>query len=133
MHCCLLQRRHGLIGPALGGSPGASVNDLLDRLAGMGVKAVSLSAASDNDIPAQELARAHAAATGLDLVWNLPVPYSAANPVAEETGHAEQASAEGRAWMYLEPDGDVLPAQGVNQVLGNALTGSLQDLWKATR
>ena len=73
------------------------------------------------------------AGIGLDLVWNLPVPYSVANPVAEETGHAEQASAEGRAWMYLESDGDVLPAQGVNQVLGNALTGSLQDLWKMTR
>ena len=119
---------HVSIGPALG----FPVNDLLDRLAGMGVKAVSLSAATADDIPAQELARAHAAAIGLDLVWNLPVPYSTANPVAEETGHSEQASAEGRAWMYLEPDGDVLPAQGVNQVLGNALTSSLQDLWTAT-
>jgi len=117
----------------LGASLGVPANDLLDRLAGMGVKAVSLSAATSDNLPAQELARAHAAAIGLDLVWNLPVPYSVANPVAEETGHAEQASAEGRAWMYIEPDGDVLPAQGVNQVLGNALTGSLKDLWKATR
>ena len=120
---------HLSIGPALG----VPANDLLDRLAGMGVKAVSLSAATPDDLPAQELARAHAAALGLDLVWNLPVPYSAANPVAEETGHSEQASAAGRAWMYLEPDGDVLPAQGVTQVLGNALTSSLKDLWSATR
>jgi hypothetical protein len=117
----------------LGASLGAPANDLLDRLAGMGVKAVSLSAATSDDLPAQELARAHTAAIGLDLVWNLPVPYSVANPVAEETGHSEQASAEGRAWMYIEPDGDVLPAQGVNQVLGNALTGSLKDLWTSTR
>jgi hypothetical protein len=117
----------------LGASLGVPANDLLDRLAGMGVKAVSLSAATSDNLPAQELARAHAAAIGLDLVWNLPVPYSVANPVAEETGHAEQAHAEGRAWMYIEPDGDVLPAQGVNQVLGNALTGSLKDLWKAIR
>lgn len=117
----------------LGHALGQSANDLLDRLAGMGVKAVSLTAATSDDLPAQELARAHAAAVGLDLVWNLPVPYSAANPIAEETGYAEQASAEGRAWMYLEPDGDVLPAQGVNQVLGNALTSSLKDLWTANR
>lgn len=117
----------------LGHALGQPANDLLDRLASMGVKAVSLTAATNDDLPAQELARAHAAAIGLDLVWNLPVPYSAANPVAEETGHAEQASAEGRAWMYLEPDGDVLPAQGVNQVLGNALTSSLKDLWTSTR
>lgn len=117
----------------LGTALGADANELLDRLAGMGVKAVSLSAATPDDLPAQELARAHAAAIGLDLVWNLPVPYSALNPVAQETGQVEHTAAEGRAWMYLEPDGDVLPAQGVTQVLGNALTGSLQDLWKATR
>ncbi len=124
---------HLTLGPALGGSLGASANELLDRLAGMGVKAVSLSAATPDDLPDQELARAHAAAIGLDLVWNLPVPYSALNPVAQETDQVEHTAAEGRAWMYLEPDGDVLPAQGVTQVLGNALTGSLQDLWKATR
>ncbi len=124
---------HLTISPALGSSLGASTNELLDRLAGMGVKAVSLTAASNEDLPAQEQARAHAAAIGLDLVWNLPVPYSAANPVAQETDQVEHASAAGRAWMYVEPDGDVLPAQGVNQVLGNALTSSLQDLWKSTR
>jgi len=36
----------------------------------------------------------------------------------------------GRAWLYIEPDGDVLPAQEINQVLGNFLTDSWQKIWK---
>jgi MoaA/NifB/PqqE/SkfB family radical SAM enzyme len=28
----------------------------------------------------------------------------------------------GKAWLYIEPDGDVLPDQLINQVLGNILT-----------
>ena len=48
------------------------------------------------------------------------MPYSALHPVALEIG--EQApSGAGKAWMYVEPDGDVLPAQGINRVLGNFL------------
>ena len=35
----------------------------------------------------------------------------------------------GKAWLYVEPDGDVLPAQGVNQGMGNLLQDSWQDIW----
>ena len=36
----------------------------------------------------------------------------------------------GTAWLYVEPDGDVLPAQGVNKVLGNLLTDPWEKIWK---
>jgi len=32
--------------------------------------------------------------------------------------------------LYVEPDGDVLPAQGVNRVLGNILTDPWKKIWK---
>jgi MoaA/NifB/PqqE/SkfB family radical SAM enzyme len=39
----------------------------------------------------------------------------------------------GKAWLYVEPDGDVLPAQGMyDQVLGNMLTDEWQEIWSAT-
>ena len=32
-------------------------------------------------------------------------------------------SGAGKTWLYVEPDGDVLPAQGLaDQILGNVLT-----------
>jgi MoaA/NifB/PqqE/SkfB family radical SAM enzyme len=36
----------------------------------------------------------------------------------------------GKAWMYVEPDGDVLPSQGINQVLGNFLIDPWEKIWK---
>jgi MoaA/NifB/PqqE/SkfB family radical SAM enzyme len=35
----------------------------------------------------------------------------------------------GRAWLYVEPDGDALPTQGVDRVLGNVLRDSWADIW----
>jgi MoaA/NifB/PqqE/SkfB family radical SAM enzyme len=32
--------------------------------------------------------------------------------------------------LYVEPDGDVLPAQGINQVLGNFLNDAWEKIWK---
>jgi MoaA/NifB/PqqE/SkfB family radical SAM enzyme len=64
----------------------------------------------------------------MTLIWDLPVPYSAQNPVALETvGTVEGA---GRAWLYVEPDGDVLPTQGDKQILGNFLTDPWDKIWK---
>ena len=37
----------------------------------------------------------------------------------------------GRGWLYVEPDGDVLPSQGFNVVLGNILTDSWMEIWKS--
>jgi len=37
----------------------------------------------------------------------------------------------GKAWLYVEPDGDVLPAQGMaDQVLGNLLKDGWEKIYK---
>jgi len=104
--------------------------DLLKRLAEMGVKAISISA---TDLSLQtrlaEL-RDEIANLNISLVWDIPVPYSAFNPIALETLEEKIATGAGRAWLYVEPDGDVLPAQGVNQVLGNLLHDDWDVVWK---
>ena len=108
------------------------ISELLKRLAGMGVKAISISAA---DISLQNrLAeiRDEIAGLNISLIWDIPVPYSAFNPVGLETLEEKVATGAGRAWLYVEPDGDVLPAQGVNQVLGNLLRDSWEAIWKPT-
>lgn len=85
----------------------------LRKLAGLGVKSLSLSLAdAESRITFHEL-RDLAATLGLTLTWDLPVPYSAAHPVAIETAEDEIPSGAGKAWLYVEPDGDVLPAQGM--------------------
>jgi MoaA/NifB/PqqE/SkfB family radical SAM enzyme len=43
----------------------------------------------------------------------------------------ELATGTGRAWLYIEPDGDVLPAKGSDQILGNILKDSWDRIWKA--
>jgi len=104
----------------------------LEKIAGEGVPAVSLSA-SDQALGADlENARHQAANLGLKLVWDLPVPYSACNPVSLELQKENGKTPEGagRAWLYVEPDGDVLPAQGVNKVLGNLLSDPFPKIWK---
>jgi MoaA/NifB/PqqE/SkfB family radical SAM enzyme len=99
----------------------------------MGTSAVSLSEV-DRDLTEelQEL-RDYAAVRQLDLVWDMPVPYSQNNPVSLELeNHAKQAVPEGagKAWLYVEPDGDVLPAQGLyDQVLGNILKDPWEKIW----
>lgn len=103
--------------------------ELLERLAAAGVRAVSLSAADPSLKDQVDGLRRRAASLDLELVWNLPVPYSELNPVALETGLVENPG-DGRAWLYVEPDGDVLPAQGVNRVVGNLLRDPWGEIWK---
>jgi MoaA/NifB/PqqE/SkfB family radical SAM enzyme len=68
-----------------------------------------------------------AADLNLTMRFDLPVPYSEQNPVALETEEDDLPSGAGKAWLYVEPDGDVLPAQGMaDHVLGN----SLKDDWE---
>jgi hypothetical protein len=100
----------------------------LKRLAGLGVQRVSLSAADPALAGALSAARDRAAALQMELVWNLPVPYSARHPVALEAGDALMEGA-GRAWLYLEPDGDVRPTQGDPKVLGNLLREPWDKVW----
>jgi organic radical activating enzyme len=105
-------------------------NDNLDKLAKMGVKSVSLSTSNLALEDALQAARSHASHLGLSLVWDLPVPYSAQHPVALELEENDVPQGAGRAWLYVEPDGDVLPAQGVNQVMGNLLEEPWEAIWQ---
>jgi len=106
--------------------------EILDKLVKMWVKTLSLSAAGPD--LAKDLARTRELATlrGLTLVWDLPVPYSASHPLALElAGEGEKLpEGAGKAWLYVEPDGDVLPAQGVTTVLGNLLADEWSTIWK---
>jgi hypothetical protein len=111
-------------------TPQIAAPGLMERLAQMGVKSLSLSAAGAEDYGLLAEIRDRAALFDLSLVWNLPVPYSDQNPVALETEGVERAEGTGRAWLYVEPDGDILPAQGVNQVLGNLLRDPWDRIWK---
>lgn len=101
-------------------------------LAGEGVPAVALSAPASPSSPewerlqrglhaAEEAAHRH----GLTVVWDLAAPYSRVNPIELESSTLREQAL--RQHLYVEPDGDVLPAQGYNVVLGNLL----RDPWKA--
>ncbi len=101
----------------------------LHRLAEAGVNAVSLTASTDALDTDLESARELAAELNLELVWDLPVPYSNHNPVHLEVPDEELVEGAGRAWLYVEPDGDVLPAQGAEGVLGNILNDPWKEIW----
>lgn len=97
------------------------LEQILLRLKQSGVNALSLTALTPDMRPALEAARQRAAELGLPLKFDLPVPYSEFNPVHLESEEVLPPGA-GKVWLYVEPDGDVLPAQGMaGQVLGNAL------------
>ena len=106
---------------------------LLEKLAKADVHSLSLSADDPALADAMAAASQKAAALDMQLIWDLPVPYSAFHPVAVELGEAKGAKTPkgaGKAWLYVEPDGDVLPAQGVNKVLGNLLNDPWDRIWK---
>lgn len=104
--------------------------DVINRLAAMGVRAISLSSMHPELKKELENARNLVAACQVELVWNLPVPYSALHPVAMETAEWSSLPGAGKHWLYIEPDGDVLPAQGLNQVIGNLAQQTWEEVWK---
>lgn len=106
---------------------------ILQRLKDLGANAVSITAESAHLAKDLEKARQRAAELDLPLVWDLPVPYSALNPIALETAEDSLPNAAGRAFLYVEPDGDVLPGQGVNRPLGNLVAASFNQVWHAAQ
>ncbi len=107
---------------------------LLNRLAEHKVKAISLSAKSPALTALLNQTREQAAALGMTLIWDLPVPYSSTNPVAAELqSEGEYFDGAGNAWIYVEPDGDVLAAQGQTRVLGNLLKDDWNAIWAAAK
>lgn len=106
------------------------VPGLMEKLFQAGVEAMSLSISKTS--LQNDLARLHhmAGEMGLRVVFDLPVPYSEANPVALETAEDSINQGAGRSWLYIEPDGDVLPAQGLSdKVLGNILTDPWEKIY----
>jgi organic radical activating enzyme len=101
----------------------------LNKCADMGVPAVSLSAISRDLDSALQEAQDLTTSRNMELVWDLPVPYSTHNPVALEVEEHELPEGAGRAWLYVEPDGDVTPSQGDEQVLGNMLSDPWARIW----
>lgn len=104
---------------------------LLDYLGRLGTQHISLSV---NDISLKDVLKEvsqSVAERGMHLVWDLPVPYSHFHPVALELAeHEVMPQGAGKAWLYIEPDGDVLPTQGMAQtVLGNMLTDPWEKIW----
>jgi hypothetical protein len=109
---------------------GVKLSQTLERISKLGVKGLSLSISDPKLETALITFRNQAASLGLPLVWNLPVPYSSFNPVAMETQTDNLPAGAGHDWLYIEPDGDVLPAQGINQVLGNILRDPWENIWR---
>jgi hypothetical protein len=106
--------------------------ETLERLAGLQVKSLSLGASEASLHEALHALHNQASSLGLTLRWDLPVPYSTENPVSHETVEDEVPSGAGKAWLYVEPDGDVLPTQGeANQILGNFLKDPWEKIYKS--
>ncbi|PKN84710.1 MAG: hypothetical protein CVU46_13350 [Chloroflexi bacterium HGW-Chloroflexi-8] len=107
-----------------------NISQIIDRLVLMGLENISL---STNDINLTSITteiRNKCAESGLNLIWNLPVPFSKFNPVSLEIQtEKEVVEGAGTGWLYVEPDGDVLPAQGINIVLGNMLVDPWEKIW----
>jgi hypothetical protein len=101
--------------------------EALEQLAKFNVQSLSLTSSDPSLRDRYDALRDKAAALGLTLKFDLPVPYSASNPVAYEAREAAAPEGAGKAWLYVEPDGDVLPTQGFSdKVLGNLV----RDEWK---
>jgi len=106
------------------------IEEFLPRIASLGAKSVSFSAANESLMPQLLTAQQKANDLELAMVWDIPVPYSRFNPISMEL-KANQQYEDGAAtaWLYIEPDGDVLPSQGIIEKLGNFLLDPWSTIW----
>ena len=109
------------------------IPQLLDRLKRMGVVCISLSIEHLDLGKELSQARQMVADRHLQLVWDLPVPYSRMHPVALEMKEEKKDNVEKHAWLYVEPDGDILLSQGQPQVFGNLLTDTWEEVWSRVK
>jgi hypothetical protein len=109
-----------------------TAGETLQRLETLGVRNLSLTTPDKTLQKEYESLQDTAAHAGLTLRFDLPVPYSAYNPVALETQEDEVPRGAGKVWLYVEPDGDVVPSQRMaDKVLGNLLTDSWSKIYPA--
>ena len=105
--------------------------NILEKLANLAVENISLSTSESDLLDEMLELQSVANSLRLNIRFDLPVPYSASHPVAIETVDDEIPAGAGKTWMYVEPDGDVLPAQGeADKVLGNFLKDDWEDITK---
>lgn len=103
----------------------------IEKLAKLGVRNLSLSTPDKKFIGDMLAIQNKAHALNFTMRWDLPVPYSESNPVAMEVEDDEVPAGAGRAWLYVEPDGDALPAQGeADKVMGNLLNDTWEKIYK---
>lgn len=102
---------------------------VIDRLEKMGVKNLSLTAKDPDFSSSLNECTNYASFKGFSLVSDIPVPYSSFNQYNLESTETDRTEGAGKVWLYIEPDGDVLPGQGVNNLLGNLLTDDWSSIW----
>jgi hypothetical protein len=108
------------------------MDEILQKLAELEVISLSLGLADVSLRESLDDVLDQVANLDMQLAFDLPVPYSADNPVAFETARDDVPSGAGKSWLYVEPDGDVLPAQGMaDQVLGNLLRDPWETIYQA--
>lgn len=91
---------------------------VIDRLATMKIPHISISACKADLKDSLHELQHYIASKHLSLVWDLPVPYSNFHPVALEQAESETPpQGAGKAWLYVEPDGDVYPLRGLTMFL----------------
>ena len=100
---------------------------ILEKLGSLSVMNLSLSTSDPHLLDELVQLQSKASELNFTLRWDLPVPYSDTNPIAMETEEDQVPSGAGKAWLYVEPDGDVLPTQGA---LANVLGNILRDPWE---
>ena len=104
--------------------------EYLKKLAALDVTSISLSTSDPELKESMDALQNTAVQLGMTLRWDLPVPYSSQNPVAFETVEDEVPDGAGKSWLYVEPDGDVLPTQGLaDQILGNFLKDPFEAIY----
>lgn len=107
-----------------------NAEEILERMAKFNVTSLSLTSPDASLADTFDALRDKAAALGLTLRFDLPVPYSEYNQVVYEVQEEAVPEGAGKAWLYVEPDGDVLPSQGyANQGLGNLLRDDLKQIY----
>jgi MoaA/NifB/PqqE/SkfB family radical SAM enzyme len=106
--------------------------NILERLANLAVENISLSTSDSGLLDEMLELQSVASSLRLTIRYDLPVPYSASHPVAIETQDDDVPAGAGTTWMYVEPDGDVLPAQGeADKILGNFLRDDWESISKS--
>jgi hypothetical protein len=100
----------------------------LEKIAATGLQAISLTASHPELARSLLQTRDRAASLGLTLIWNMPVPYANFNPFSLEKDD-ESGLFNPRAYLYIEPEGDVRLTFGDGRTLGNILRDSWKEIW----